>query len=76
MIYEVVRNSIKPLLDPSLTASWEKGLTMVSEGSITEAEYMVKLNDFIVRRTSYVRDMGKQMHLDQSLKQVVNLYQK
>lgn len=76
MIYEVVKNSIKPLLDPSLTASWEKGLTMVSEGSITEAEYMVKLNDFIVRRTSYVRDMGKQMHLDQSLKQVVNLYQK
>ena len=43
MIYDVVRGSIKALLDPSLTASWEKGLTLVAEGEITSKEYMDKL---------------------------------
>lgn len=32
MIYDVVAGSIRPLLDPALTASWEKGLTLVAEG--------------------------------------------
>ena len=36
MIYEVVSSSIKPLLDPRLTASWEKGLNLVADGSISE----------------------------------------
>lgn len=60
MIYDIVNNSIKPLLDPALTASWEKGLTMVSDGDITEAEYMKKLADFIARRTNYVKQAGNQ----------------
>lgn len=41
MIYDVVNCSIRQLLNPELTASWEKGLTYVAEGSITEQEYMV-----------------------------------
>ncbi len=49
MIYDVVNLSIRPLLDPALTASWEKGLTMVAEGSITADEYMGKLDDFVTR---------------------------
>lgn len=60
MIYEVVAGSIKPLLDPRLTASWEKGLTLVAEGEITEEEYMVKLDDFITRRTNAVKQMNNQ----------------
>jgi DNA topoisomerase-3 len=55
MIYDVVNNSIRPLLDPALTASWEKGLQMVSQGEITESEYMQKLNDFVARRTNQVK---------------------
>ena len=35
LIYEVVHTSMKQLLNPELTASWEKGLTYVAEGSIT-----------------------------------------
>ncbi len=60
MIYEVVAGAIKPLLDPALTASWEKGLTLVAEGSITEEEYMHKLDDFVTRRTNIVKQMGNQ----------------
>ena len=33
MIYDVVSDSIRPLLNPALTASWEKGLTMVADGA-------------------------------------------
>ncbi|MBP3476643.1 MAG: type IA DNA topoisomerase [Lachnospiraceae bacterium] len=63
MIYEVVAGSIKPLLDPRLTASWEKGLTLVAGGEITEDEYMVKLDDFITRRTNAVKQMNNQSAL-------------
>ena len=47
MIYEVVNASIRALLNPELTASWEKGLNYVAEGSITSQEYMDKLEHFI-----------------------------
>ena len=60
MIYDVVNNSIKPLLDPALTASWEKGLTMVAEGNITSDEYMGKLDDFVSRRTNIVKQLNNQ----------------
>ena len=47
--------SIKPLLNPELTASWEKGLTGVASGGISSDEYLIKLNDFVVRRTDGVK---------------------
>lgn len=55
LIFEVVNVSIKGLLDPKLTASWEKGLTMVANGEISEDEYMDKLSDFVARRTNFVK---------------------
>lgn len=55
-VYEVVNASIKSLLNPELTASWELGLSQVAEGSITEREYMEKLNGFIVRNVDYVKN--------------------
>ena len=63
IIYEVVACSMKPLLDPRLTASWEKGLTQVSEGLITSDEYMQKLDDFVTRRTNLVKQVQNQTAL-------------
>lgn len=60
IIYDVVSLSIRPLLDPALTASWEKGLTMVAKGSITGDEYMHKLDDFVSRRTNSVKTLRNQ----------------
>ena len=57
MIYEAVSHSIRPLLNPELTASWEKGLTLVAGGEITPEEYMKKLNDFVGRRTLGVKQL-------------------
>lgn len=56
MIYDTVDCSIRPLLDPRLTASWEMGLTRVSEGTVSEEEYMQKLSDFIIKKTDAVKD--------------------
>lgn len=54
LIFEVVNASIRQLLNPDLTASWEKGLTYVAEGSITSDEYMTKLENFVAGRTMNV----------------------
>ncbi len=56
MIYETVACSMKPMLNPALTASWEKGLTGVADGSISQEEYQKKLNDFVAKRTNMVKD--------------------
>ena len=57
MIFEIVNASIRQLLNPELTASWEKGLTYVSDGEISEAEYMVKLRKFVTDRTDSVKQI-------------------
>lgn len=49
LVYAIVFASIPSMLDPTLTASWEKGLTGVAEGSVTEEDYMVKLKAFVTK---------------------------
>ena len=63
MIYDVVDSSIRSLLNPELTASWEKGLTYVAEGTITSDVYMEKLKKFITDRTMLVMQLGNQYQL-------------
>ena len=65
MIFDVVNVSIRSLLNPELTASWEKGLSYVAEGTITPEEYMQKLEDFIKRRTDHVLNGNYQYALRQ-----------
>ncbi len=65
MVYDVVDSSIRPLLNPALTASWEKGLTQVASGDITSEEYMRKLEDFVTRRTNIVKQLSNQNALFQ-----------
>ena len=55
MVYDVCLCSLRQLLNPELTASWEKGLTYVAEGSITPEEYMEKLERFVTLRTNGVK---------------------
>ena len=65
MIFDVVNCSIRQLLNPELTASGEKGLNYVAEGSITEQEYMDKLEHFVRLRTRQVEDSNIQPYLRQ-----------
>lgn len=74
LIYDVVNASIRSLLNPELTASWEKGLTYVAEGSITPQEYMVKLEHFIQSRTSGVLGLNNQYMLQGFFRQAAAFY--
>jgi DNA topoisomerase-3 len=74
MIYIVVGASIRPLLNPELTASWEKGLNYVAQGSVSEDEYMKKLESFVARRTDSVKNSNHQNALRQAYSQVSKYY--
>ena len=63
LVFDVVAASIRQLLNPELTASWEKGLTYVAEGSITPDEYMEKLEHFVAGRTYGVLRLNNQYQL-------------
>lgn len=74
LIYEVVKCSIKSMLEPTLTASWEKGLTQVANGDISSEEYMDKLKGFINRRTDYVKKYDNRAYLNQCTPYVKSFY--
>ncbi len=76
MIYDVVEHSIRSLLNPELTASWEKGLTYVAEGQITAEEYMAKLEQFIRSRTQGVLALQNQYQLKQYYDKAAAYYKK
>ncbi len=76
MIYDVVEHSIRSLLNPELTASWEKGLTYVADGDITPEEYMQKLDHFIVSRTMGVKGLNNQGQLRECYDRSAKFYKK
>lgn len=74
LIYHVVNLSIRSLLNPELTASWEKGLNYVAEGQISEDEYMQKLNRFVSQWTQGVKGLANQYALRQLFDQSAGYY--
>ena len=76
MVFDVVNTSIRSLLNPELTASWEKGLTYVSEGSIRSEEYMEKLENFVSRHTVQVRNSDNRDILRRCFDQTAVYYRK
>ena len=75
-IFDVVNCSIKSLLNPELTASWEKGLNYVANGSITTKEYMVKLEHFICSKTNGVLSGNNQYILREKFEENGRNYRK
>ena len=76
MVFDVCSASMKQLLNPELTASWEKGLTYVAEGSITPDEYMEKLERFVVLRTNSVKQANNQYMLRPYFDAAAQFYKK
>ena len=74
IIFEVVNASIRSLLNADLTASWEKGLTYVAEGSIGSDEYMGKLENFVQRMTDGVKGLNNQSMLHGRFSEVAGYY--
>ena len=76
IVFEVVNASIRSLLNAELTASWEKGLTYVAEGSIGSDEYMGKLESFVRRMTDGVKELNNQSALYGRFSEVAGFYRK
>ena len=74
IVYEVVNCSISQLLNPELTASWEKGLTMVSNGDISSDEYMTKLERFVGIRCLNVKQLNNQYSLNAVFEKISKEY--
>ncbi len=74
LVYEAVFISIRQLLNPDLSASWEKGLSYVAEGSISSQEYMQKLESFVRLRTENVKQLYNQGLLRQAYEQLKEFY--
>ncbi|MFR7476120.1 DNA topoisomerase [Frisingicoccus sp.] len=74
MVYDVVDSSLRALLNPELTASWEKGLNYVAEGTITPEEYMEKLDYFVTVRTEYVKRLNNQWMLREKYEAISKNY--
>ena len=75
MIYEVVYASIRALLNPDLTASWEKGLSYVAEGSITQDEYMAKLDAFVSGKVNAVKNINNRYIVPQAYREIASYYE-
>lgn len=76
MVYDVVDSSIRSLLNPELTASWEKGLTYMAEGTITEEEYMKKLENYIAKWVNGVKGLNNQSYLRKKFDEAAVYYKK
>lgn len=74
LVYDVVDSSIRSLLNPELTASWEKGLTYVAEGTIGKEEYMRKLEGFVARLTNGVKGLQNQGQLQEKFHRTKEFY--
>lgn len=76
LIYDVVYHSIASLLDPKLTASWEKGLTGVAGGTISREEYTEKMDGFVIRHTNRVKELNNQWALRGCFDKAAQYYKK
>lgn len=54
-LYDIVRDNIPSLLSPKMTASWEKGLSQVEDGTITADKYRVTLEKFVADSVAKVK---------------------
>lgn len=72
MIYEVINVSIPSLLNPSLTASWEKGLKMVNDKEIEPKEFMTKLEAYTRKNTTKVLNNPNISFLNTKLLKIKN----
>lgn len=58
MVFEVVSMTVPALLNPKMTASWEKGLEGITQGTVDFWDYRRKLEDFIRTETLKMRDQN------------------
>ena len=76
IIYDVCLNSIQSLLWAEMTASWEKGLSGVAEGTISKDEYTAKMNKFVCDNTNAVKQIRNQNQITRVFDRTKPFYEK
>lgn len=76
IIYDVCLNSIQSLLWAEMTASWEKGLSGVAEGTISKDEYTAKMNKFVCDNTNVVKQIRNQNQITRLFDRTKPFYEK
>ena len=76
IIYDVCLNSIQSLLWAEMTASWEKGLSGVAEGTISKDEYTAKMNKFVCDNTNTVKQIRNQNQITRLFDRTKPFYEK
>ena len=76
IIYDVCLNSIQSLLWAEMTASWEKGLSGVAEGTISKDEYTAKMNKFVCDNTNAVKQIRNQNQITRLFERTKPFYEK
>ena len=74
LVCSIVRYSMPAMLSPKLTASWEKGLTGVADGTISEDEYMNKLSEFVSKLVNQVKSEDNRGQLNSYYRMAVQHY--
>ncbi len=76
IIYDVCLNSVQSLLWAEMTASWEKGLSGVAEGTISKDEYTAKMNKFVCDNTNAVKQIRNQNQITRLFDRTKPFYEK
>ena len=69
IIYVIVENTIPALLNPRMTASWEKGLEEIVAGRVSASEYRKKLEDYIRKEVNAIKTKPADSEIIASLEQ-------
>ena len=72
MVYEVVSLTVPALLNPKMSASWEKGLDGITGGTVVMEDYRKKLEDFIRRETVHMAESDLKEPLLARIRPLVN----
>ena len=74
MIYEIILMTLPSMLEPKMTASWEKGLSQLERGEISTADYRGKLEAYVTKHVNSVKSGNLRQAVAVKLKEVNEVY--
>jgi DNA topoisomerase-3 len=74
MIYEIVLMTLPSMLEPKMTASWEKGLSQLEHGEITTELYRQKLDEYVAKYVNMIKSNNLSREISVKLSDVNKVY--
>lgn len=74
VLYETIALTVPSLLNPKMTASWEKGLSMIANGEVGRTVYNQKLAVYVARAITGIKQQDKRQLLTQKIRELKPVY--